>query len=59
MVQAARYESDKKGSPTLAGLRVVDLKDLKTGIHKLSHYLGAICEGIGQEIEWRNEMDSR
>jgi hypothetical protein len=56
-VQAARYESAKKGPATLAGLRVVDLKNLTTGIRQLSHYLGNLRRHL-QEIEWLNEMAS-
>ncbi len=56
--QAARYPVDKKGNQTLTRLSSVDLPALKVGVHKISHYLNCIYEGIGQEVEWRSEMAS-
>ena len=56
--EAGRYETDRQGHQNLARLTLVDLKRLKLGIHKMSHVLRAIYEGIGQEVEWRLEMES-
>jgi len=49
--QAVRYARYKDGSQTLLGVNEVDLDNLKTQFHKMSHYLGAIAEGIHQEID--------
>ena len=56
--QAGRYPMDKKGTQTLTRLISVDLPNLKAGVHKISHYLDCIYEGIGREAEWRSEQAS-
>lgn len=54
---AARYPIDKE-KQTLETLERVDLQVLKTGIHKISHYLETIIESIHQDLEWSAEMAS-
>ena len=56
--QSARYAVDTKGNQPFLHLGCLDLAALKSGIHKMSHYLGCIHEGIGQEVDWRSEMNS-
>lgn len=56
--QAARYPVFKTGEQTLIQFRAIDIQVLKAGVHKLSHYLGSIRQGIGLEIEQRQETES-
>ncbi len=56
--QASRYPVHRKGSQTLLNLRAIDLCALKEGVTKISHYLDCIYEGLGQEADWRAEMES-
>ena len=56
--QAGRYPEDTRGNQTLTRLEIVDLRTLKLGIHKISHYLGAVIEQIGEDREWEAEMAS-
>jgi hypothetical protein len=56
--QACRYPEDRTGQKNLTGLRAVDPVTLKRGVHKISHYLDAILEGIHQDREWQNEIAS-
>jgi hypothetical protein len=55
---AARYPVERDGGQVLVGLRTVDLAVLRRGIHKISHYLDAILEGIHQDREWAAEVAS-
>jgi hypothetical protein len=51
--QASRYPIDKNGNPTLAGLELIDLpRALALGVHKISHYLDAVMEQIGEDQDW-------
>lgn len=56
--QAGRYPEDARGNQTLTHLEIVDLPTLKLGIHKISHYLAAAIEQIGEDREWEAEMAS-
>jgi hypothetical protein len=56
--QAPRYSMDRHGNQTLLGLQAVDLPTFKAGVHKMSHYLGAILEGIYQHETWQTEVES-
>jgi hypothetical protein len=56
--QAARYSLDRKGNQTLPCLASLDLRELRKNVHKMSHYLAAIREGLYQELDWRDEMAS-
>lgn len=55
---AARYPVDRQERQTLERLRAIDVHILKLGVHKISHYLGAIIESIHQDREWRSEVAS-
>lgn len=56
--QAARYPVDCRGNQTFSKLRSIDLEALKSGIHKMSHFLSGVHEGMAQEVDWRAEMAS-
>ena len=49
--QASRYPVDTKSKQTLLELRYLDFNVLKIGIHKMSHYLNTLHEGICQEAD--------
>jgi hypothetical protein len=53
-----RHPIDKNGNPTLAGLELIDLQALALGVHKISHYLDAVMEQIGEDRDWESEMAS-
>lgn len=55
--QATRYPRDKRGNQTLAELDVVDLRILRMGVQKISHYLSAIAEQLGEDRGWEQEVN--
>jgi len=56
--QAGRYPFDRKGQQTLMRVNEVDLNHLRLQFKKMSHYLGALDEGIHQEIEAKDSQDA-
>jgi hypothetical protein len=48
--QAARYAFYRDGKQTFTRVNEVDLDNLRTQFRKMSHYVGAVREGIHQEI---------
>lgn len=56
--QAARYPVDSKGNQTFSRQRSIDMSALRSGVHKMSHYLDCIYEAIAQEVDWRFELAS-
>jgi len=54
---AAHYPVDRQERQTLEQLRAIDLRILKRGVHKISHYLGTIIESIHLErVAFRNRV---
>jgi hypothetical protein len=51
---AARYPIDRQERQTLEQLRAIDVRVLKRGVRKISHYLETIIESIHQDIEGRS-----
>lgn len=47
--QAGRYPWGNNGDPTLVKLHAVNLPNLRSGVHKISHYLTCILEAISEK----------
>jgi hypothetical protein len=54
--QAARYPVDRRGNQALANVESIDPGLLRRGVHKISRYLEAVIEQIGQDLDWEAEM---
>jgi hypothetical protein len=53
---AFRYPEDKSGGPSLAGLRHINLANVRDVVGKIALMLSCARASIDQQLEWKGEM---
>jgi hypothetical protein len=54
--QSTRYPWDVSGNPSLEGLTYVNVRNLKTTMEKLEHFLFLLDEAVSQAQDWRADQ---